>query len=76
MYPQVHELEITIAESNGDSALLTGRLDGLLESLGALFNQKEAAAFDLPVELIKWGFYPPLSTQHLADAPHMAQELP
>mmetsp|Transcript_8835 Transcript_8835/g.26448 ORF Transcript_8835/g.26448 Transcript_8835/m.26448 type:complete len:204 (+) Transcript_8835:197-808(+) len=51
---KLHELEITIEDCCGDTELLVGRLDGLLESLGALHGKSSEAAFDVPLDLIKF----------------------
>lgn len=52
--PQVYELQATVGDFNGDQALLTGRVDALLASFEALHGRRDEAAFDVPVELIRW----------------------
>ncbi len=50
---QVYELQATVGDFSGDEALLTGRIDALLASLGELHDCRNEAAFDVPVDLVR-----------------------
>ncbi len=50
---QVYELQATIGDFSGDQALLQGRINALLTSLGELHSHRDEAAFEVPVDLIR-----------------------
>ena len=50
---QVYELQATVEDFSGDQALLTGRIDALLASFGELHGQRDGAAFNVPIDLVR-----------------------
>ena len=52
-FQQVYELQATVEDFSGDQALLTGRVDALLASFGELHGQRDGAAFNVPIDLIR-----------------------
>jgi mediator of RNA polymerase II transcription subunit 10 len=51
---KVYELQATVEDFNGDQALLTGRVDALLASFEELHGQRDGAAFNVPLDLVRF----------------------
>jgi hypothetical protein len=52
-FQQVCELQATVEDFSGDQALLTGRIDALLASFEELHGQRDGAAFNVPIDLVR-----------------------
>ena len=61
--PQIYELEATVTDFNGDQDLLHGRLNALLADLGSLQSQRDGAAFEVPVELLRFVHSSPIRSR-------------
>jgi hypothetical protein len=65
---QIYELEATVTDFNGDHELLHERINALLAELGRLQSQRDGAAFEVPVELLRLAccpLYPVRSPSHI-----------
>lgn len=51
---KTYELQATVGDFNGDQDLLSGRVDALLASFKALHGRRDEAAFNVPVDLVRF----------------------